>query len=120
MLSSPSLEENILAILCQMENKQGTIREILYRISVLPPKARADALTKLVILSRLRKLEAAVKTEAEEMALIFNVMENDVLRPLFVKAQLDSEERGRQESGCATTCFGRLNQFMAVAWGFSW
>ena len=35
------------------------------------------------------------------MALTFNVMENDVLRPLFLQAQMDSElageRKGRQE-----------------------
>ena len=28
------------------------------------------------------------------MALTFNVMENDVLRPMFVKAQMESEQKG--------------------------
>ncbi|MBF0181823.1 MAG: hypothetical protein HQM03_17540 [Magnetococcales bacterium] len=94
LMASPTLEENILAILCRMDNQKETIREILHRISELPTKARADALTKLVILSRLRKLETVVKMEAEEMSLTFNVMENDVLRPLFMKAQMDGEQRG--------------------------
>ncbi|MBF0135598.1 MAG: DUF4351 domain-containing protein [Magnetococcus sp. DMHC-1] len=105
MLASPSLGENILAILCHMENKQETIREILYRISELPTKSRADALTRLLVLSRLRKLETAIIEEAEEMALVFNVMENDVLRPIFRKAEKESEKRGklkgRQEGGAA-------------------
>ena len=72
LMVSPALEENILAVLCRMDNQKETIREILYRISELPDKARADALTKLFILSRLRKLEIIVKMEAEEMALTFN------------------------------------------------
>ncbi|MBF0181822.1 MAG: hypothetical protein HQM03_17535 [Magnetococcales bacterium] len=97
LMASPTLEENILAILCRMDNQKETIREILHRISELPTKARADALTKLVILSRLRKLETVVKTEAEEMSLTFNVMENDVLRPLFVKERMDGMLEGRQE-----------------------
>ncbi len=96
LLDSPSLEENILAILCRIDNQKEVIQEILYRISELPIKARADALTRLVILSRLRRLETVVKTEAEEMSLTFNVMENDVLRPLFMKAQMDSEQIGIQ------------------------
>ncbi len=97
LLDSPSLEENILAILCRIDNKQEVIREILCRISELPIKARADALTKLFILSRLRRLETIVKTEAEEMSLTFNLMENDVFRPIIMKAQRDSEQIGRQD-----------------------
>ncbi|MEO5329363.1 MAG: DUF4351 domain-containing protein, partial [Magnetococcus sp. THC-1_WYH] len=42
-----------------------------------------------------------VKTEAEEMSLTFNLMENDVFRPIIMKAimeaQTDSEQKGRQE-----------------------
>ncbi len=97
MMASPLLEENILAILCRMGDQNETIREILCRISGLPDKARADALTKLVILSRLRRLETVVKKEAEEMALTFNVMENDVLRPLFLQERMDGEQAGESK-----------------------
>ncbi|MEO5326673.1 MAG: DUF4351 domain-containing protein [Magnetococcus sp. THC-1_WYH] len=101
LMASPSLEENILAILCRIDNQKEIIQEILYRISELPIKARADALTKLVILSRLRKLETVVKTEAEEMSLTFNLMENDVFRPIIMKAimeaQTDSEQIGERK-----------------------
>ncbi|MEO5335036.1 MAG: hypothetical protein H7839_23730 [Magnetococcus sp. YQC-5] len=97
LMKSPSLEENILAVLCRMDNQQETIREILYRISELPDKARADALTKLFILSRLRKLETIVEKEAEEMALTFNLMENDVFRPIILKAQMDSRKEGEKK-----------------------
>ncbi|MBF0627280.1 MAG: DUF4351 domain-containing protein [Magnetococcales bacterium] len=31
------------------------------------------------------------------MSLTFNVMENDVLRPMFLKAQMDAELRGKLE-----------------------
>ncbi|MBF0462302.1 MAG: DUF4351 domain-containing protein [Magnetococcales bacterium] len=94
LMASPLLEENILAILCRMGNQNETIRQILCRISALPDKARADALAKLLILSRLRRLETIVKMEAEEMALTFNVMENDVLRPLFVQERVDGRQEG--------------------------
>ena len=95
-MASPALEENILAILCRMDNQTEIIRAILYRMSALPDKARADALTKLFLLSRLRRLETVVKMEATEMALTFNVMENDVLRPMLIKAQRESERIGEQ------------------------
>ncbi|MEO5332238.1 MAG: hypothetical protein H7839_09460, partial [Magnetococcus sp. YQC-5] len=63
----------------------------------LPDKARADALTKLLILCRLRQLETIVKKEAEEMALTFNLMENDVFRPIILKAQMESRKEGLKE-----------------------
>ena len=49
------------------------------------------------ILFRLRRLETVVKKEAEAMALTFNVMENDVLWPLFLQERVD----GRQEEGAS-------------------
>ncbi len=97
LMDSPSLEENILAILCRIDNQKEVIQEILYRISELPIKARADALTKLVVLSRLRRLEMVVKTEAEEMSLTFNLMENDVFRPIIMKMQMESQQIGEQK-----------------------
>ena len=63
------------------------------RIAVLPPKGRADTLEKLVILAGLRKLEAQVKEEIEEMAISVDVMENDFLRDIFGK--------GRQEESAS-------------------
>ena len=35
MLESPLLEENLLAVLCRLEDDRGTIREVLTRIAVL-------------------------------------------------------------------------------------
>ncbi|WP_130471532.1 DUF4351 domain-containing protein [Candidatus Magnetaquicoccus inordinatus] len=94
LLASSLLEENILAILCRMADVHETIQHILYRISALPDKGRADALTRLVILSRLRRLETVVKQEAEKMALTFNIMENEVLRPLFLQERVDGRHEG--------------------------
>ncbi|MEO5346603.1 MAG: DUF4351 domain-containing protein [Magnetococcus sp. YQC-9] len=98
MMASPSLAENILAILCRLEDPLRTIREVLLRISELPPKARTDALTRLLILSRLRSLENIAQTEAHEMALTFNLLDNDVFRPMILKELHESEQRGRRES----------------------
>ncbi|MBF0185903.1 MAG: DUF4351 domain-containing protein [Magnetococcales bacterium] len=35
------------------------------------------------------------------MALTFNVMENDVLRPLFLQERMDGEQKGRHEGETA-------------------
>ena len=95
MLSSSCLEENLLAILCRLENVHGTIREILTRIVALPSKEKADALEKLVILAGLRKLETAVQEEVKEMAISVDVMENAFLRDLFLKGERKGERKGR-------------------------
>ncbi|MEO5332674.1 MAG: DUF4351 domain-containing protein [Magnetococcus sp. YQC-5] len=97
LLASPCLEENLLAVLCKMEQERETIREIMTRIAVLPPKERADALEKLVILSGLRKLETVIMEEVKEMAISIDVMENAFLRDLSVKA----EQKGRKEEAAS-------------------
>ncbi len=43
------------------------------------------------------------------MALTFNVMENDVLRPMFLQAQMESELRG-EKKGKAETLTGQLRR----------
>ncbi|MGN7613822.1 DUF4351 domain-containing protein [Magnetococcales bacterium HHB-1] len=93
MLASPQLEENLLAVLCRMEDDRKTIREVLTRIETLPSKERADALEKLMILAGLRKLEPIIKEEVDKMAISVNVMENEFLRDLFVSG----EQKGRVE-----------------------
>ena len=94
MLQSSCLEENLLAILCRLEDERGTIQEILTRIAVLPAKKKADALEKLMILAGLRKLETFVEEEAKEMAISIDVMENAFLRNIFLKGKQEGEQRG--------------------------
>lgn len=96
MLMSPCLEENLLAVLCRLENGRETIREILTRIAALPPKARADALEKLVILAGLRRLDRVVKEEFNDMPITVDVMENAFLRDVFAKGEMKGELRGEQ------------------------
>ncbi len=91
MLASPMLEENLLAILCRMENERGTIRRMLVRIGNLPAKARADALEKRVILAGLRQLETVIKQEVDEMVISVDVMENAFLRDVFGKGKLEGK-----------------------------
>ncbi|MBF0626576.1 MAG: DUF4351 domain-containing protein, partial [Magnetococcales bacterium] len=53
--------------------------------------------TRLVILSGLRHLEPLVHEESNDMAITVNVMENTVLRNLFLKAEQKSRQEGLQE-----------------------
>ena len=87
MLNGGCLEENLLAILCHQEDERKTIRAVVSQIAVLPPKARADALEKLVILAGLRQLGTTVKEEVKNMAITVNVMENEFLRDLFMEGE---------------------------------
>ncbi|MBF0426574.1 MAG: hypothetical protein HQL66_12235 [Magnetococcales bacterium] len=87
MLESPCLEESLLAVLCRLQDDRRTLRVLLARIAVLEPKAKADALEKLVILAGLRRLEITVKEEVKEMAITVDVMENEFLRDIFIRGE---------------------------------
>lgn len=97
MLESPCLEESLLAILCRMADPQATIRHLLGRIALQPPKARADSLEKLVILGGLRRLVPTIHEEKSEMAIQVNVMENEFLRDIFMDGRQEGQQEGRQE-----------------------
>ncbi len=84
MLESPHPEENLLAVLCQLQDERQTLRAILARIAVMAPKAGADALEKLVILAGLRRLGNTVKEEIRAMPITVNVMENEFLHDIFI------------------------------------
>ncbi|MBF0370172.1 MAG: DUF4351 domain-containing protein [Magnetococcales bacterium] len=97
MLTSPRIEENLLAILCHLKNPQGTVREILTRIARLSPKVRADQLERLMILAGLRKLETVVQKEVKEMPISIELMDNDFWRDAFLKGEAEGKIKGVQE-----------------------
>lgn len=98
LLDSPSLEENILAVLCRMENPKTTIREILRRIDRLKPKARQDALVQLMTLSGLRRLETMVQMEAKQMAIHIDVMQNAWLKDLILHGRKKRMKKERKKA----------------------
>jgi len=67
LLTSPSLEDNLLALLCHLQNPRVAVQGLLARIASLVGTARADALAKLVILAGLRSLHPLVREEIQQM-----------------------------------------------------
>ncbi|MBF0426511.1 MAG: DUF4351 domain-containing protein [Magnetococcales bacterium] len=96
MLASPCLEENLLAILCRLQDGRQTVRAILARVAVMEPKARMDALEKLTILAGLRRLGTTVKEEVKAMPITVNVMEDEFLRDIFVRVRSEGVQEGIQ------------------------
>ncbi|MBF0425795.1 MAG: DUF4351 domain-containing protein [Magnetococcales bacterium] len=94
MLESPQLEENLLAVLCRLQDERQTLRVILTRMAALAPKAKADALEKLVILAGLRGLGTTVREEENTMPITIDVMENDYLRDIFARGELKGHREG--------------------------
>ncbi|MBF0425243.1 MAG: DUF4351 domain-containing protein [Magnetococcales bacterium] len=96
MLESPYPEEDLLAILCRLQDERQTLRAILARIAMMAPKAGADALEKLVILAGLRRLGNTVKEEVKAVPITVNVMENEFLYDIFIKGRSEGIQEGIQ------------------------
>ena len=54
LIESESIEDNILSILCKIENETSLLEKITSKLLTLPEKKRADYLRKLLTISRLR------------------------------------------------------------------
>jgi hypothetical protein len=102
LLQSPHLADNLLAVLCRIDNKLTLVQQILYKITQLDYNARQDAIEKLLVLIGLRKrsqLTELLKREVDNMpaTLYFDdLRENPLLKEFFDKAQLRGEQCGIQ------------------------
>jgi predicted transposase YdaD len=93
LLASPSLEDNLLALLCGLHDERQAVRAVLGKIAGLGENQRRDALERLEILCGLRPLKAAIQGEVKRMPITLNLKEN----PFFQEAFAEGEERGRQQ-----------------------
>ncbi|HUQ93172.1 MAG TPA: DUF4351 domain-containing protein [Bryobacteraceae bacterium] len=97
LLDSRQLGDNLLAILCRMNDQTAGIRRILQRIASLSPAERADAFTRLMVLSGLRKLDGAIREEVRKMPITIDLMENEFFRERFLAARAEGREQGERE-----------------------
>jgi len=96
LLESASLEDNLLAILYRLEDPRQAVRQILSRIGLVPGKARADAMTKLLILSRLRGLPDLVAKEERQMPIR---IDSDILDDLLIRDLVRQKETAAEARG---------------------
>ncbi|HUQ90880.1 MAG TPA: hypothetical protein VM120_04300 [Bryobacteraceae bacterium] len=109
-LDSEQLGDNLVAILCTMQDRSAGIRRILERIVKMEGHARDRALSRLMVLSGLRKLERTIKEEVTRMPLSIDLMENEVLREMF----LQWEQRGRAEGEATGEAKGRREEAVSL------
>jgi predicted transposase YdaD len=93
LLASPSLEDNLLALLCRVQDEGEAVRAVLGKIAGLDHNQRTDALERLQILCGLRPLKAAIQREVKRMPITLNLREN----PFFQEAFAEGEQKGRGE-----------------------
>ena len=97
LLQSPVIEDTLLAILCRLDDTRAAVRRILARVAQLPKPQRANAMSQLLVLSGLRRLEAVIKEETARMPVIIDLMENTVIRGYYLQGKEEGKEEGRQE-----------------------
>jgi predicted transposase YdaD len=93
LLVSPSLEDNLLALLCHLHDEGEAVRSVLGKIAALDQNQRRDALERLEILCGLRPLQATIASEVRRMPITLNLKDN----PFFQEAFAEGEEQGRVE-----------------------
>ncbi len=96
LLESDSLEDNLLAVLCRLEDSRAAVRRILSRLGGLPRRAAADAISQLVILCRLRGLPGLLLEERKHMPIPIpeDILEHPWLQELLQKRLQEVEARG--------------------------
>ncbi len=97
LLQSPVIADTMLAILCRLDDTRAAVRRILARVSRLPKPQRANAMSQLLVLSGLRRLEAVIKEETARMPVIIDLMETTVIRGYYLQGKEEGKEEGRQE-----------------------
>jgi predicted transposase YdaD len=102
LLASENVGDNLMAVLCRMQDRRDVVRRILARIDRMNPGQREDMLARLLVLSGLRGLEPVVRKESSAMALVIDPMKNSVLREwyeeAFAKGQIEGRTEGRTEA----------------------
>jgi len=97
LLQSPAIADNLLAILCRLNDKRTAVRRILARIAQLPQSERFNAMSQLLLLSGLRRLEAVIEAETVHMPVIIDPMENRVIKRYFLQGKEEGEQEGARK-----------------------
>lgn len=93
LLTSPQIEDNVLAILTRLQDQAAAIRHILQRIATLDESERRALFAQLLIISGLRQLEQVIKEEARKMPVLNSILDHQVIGPAIRQGQ----QEGRQE-----------------------
>lgn len=91
LLESDSLADNILAILCRLDNYDFTIKNILNKIKELDDNARKDMLLILANLASLRNLNPILEQEEQRMSIELSIENNFFMQKAFQQGTQQGE-----------------------------
>ena len=97
LLESPSVSDNILAILTRMPDIRATVHTVVDRIAGLAPGEREAALARLFILAGLRKVGYLVEEEAKKMPILNDILDHDVIGREYRRGLEEGIEKGVEQ-----------------------
>jgi hypothetical protein len=90
LLESEEVGDNVIAILAQLRDHKEAVR----RIAGLAAAERRTAMAQLLILAGLRRWSKTVEEEARNMPIHIDILENEVLGPVFQKGRQEGKHEG--------------------------
>jgi predicted transposase YdaD len=97
LIESDEVGDNVIAILARLRDHRVAVRKIVGRIASLAAAEREAALSRLLILAGLRRLEETVAREIQKMPVFIDILENKVLGPPFRRGLEEGRQAGLQE-----------------------
>jgi hypothetical protein len=97
LLESPSVGDNIVAILARLRDPRAAVRRVVERIARLPHAEREEALARLAILAGLRRLEEVLDEEVDRMPITEDIMTHGLIGPRIRKAMAEGIQKGIQK-----------------------
>jgi hypothetical protein len=94
LLESERLEDNVIAILLRQKDERKALWRILERCRDAEPEARAEALTALAVLVRLRNLGPMLKEEKAKMPIVIDWVNDEEVGPIIEEARQSGERQG--------------------------
>ena len=98
LIESEEVGDNVIAILARLRDHREAVQKIVGKIASLAAAEREAALSRLLILAGLRRLEETVAREIQKMPVYIDILENKVLGPPYKKGLEEGRQEGRQES----------------------
>ena len=97
LIESEEVGDNVIAILARLRDHKEAVQKIVGKIASLAAAEREAALSRLLILAGLRRLEETVAREIEKMPVYIDILENKVLGPPYKKGLEEGRQEGIQE-----------------------